>query len=45
MEVILPGLVSWRMQRAIDWDGPNMRVPNAPEANQFIKPDYRTNWL
>jgi predicted dehydrogenase len=45
MEVILPGIVSLRIQRAIDWDGPNMCVPNAPEADQFIKPVYRTNWL
>lgn len=45
MEVFMPALVSYRMQRAIDWDGPNMRVPNAPEADKFITPDYRKHWL
>ena len=45
MEVFMPAVVSYRMQRAIDWDGPNMRVPNAPEADKFITPDYRKQWL
>jgi len=30
----MPALVSYRMQRGIDWDGPNMHVPNAPEADK-----------
>ena len=33
MEVILPAVVSLRMQRPIDWDGVNMKVPGAPEAD------------
>lgn len=45
MEVILPGLVSLRMQRPIDWDGPNMKVPGAPEADRFIQADHRPKWL
>lgn len=45
MEVILPAIVSQRMQRAIDWDGAAMKVPGAPEADQFIHANHRTKWL
>ncbi len=26
------------------WDGPNMRITNFEEANQFVKRTYRTGW-
>jgi len=26
------------------WDGPNMKVTNFDEANQFVKRDYRMGW-
>ncbi|WP_353197698.1 Gfo/Idh/MocA family oxidoreductase [Parapedobacter defluvii] len=26
------------------WDGPNMRITNFPEANQFVKRTYRNGW-
>jgi predicted dehydrogenase len=26
------------------WDGPNMKVTNFDEANQFVKREYRTGW-
>jgi len=45
MEVILPAIVAQRMQRPIDWDGPNMKVPGAPEADKFIQANYREKWL
>lgn len=45
MEITLPSIVSLRMQRAIKWDGENMKVPGAPEADQFIQADYRKKWL
>ncbi|MCY2990188.1 MAG: Gfo/Idh/MocA family oxidoreductase [Planctomycetota bacterium] len=45
MEVMLPGIVALRMQRPIDWDGANMKVPGAPEADKFIHADYRRKWL
>lgn len=41
----MPALVCYRMQRGIDCDGPNMHVPNAPEADKFTTPDYRQQWL
>jgi hypothetical protein len=33
------------MQRPIEWDGVNMQVPGAPEADKFIRADYRKKWL
>ncbi len=26
------------------WDGPNMRITNFEQANQFIKREYRKGW-
>ncbi len=26
------------------WDGPNMRITNIPEANQYLRRDYREGW-
>ena len=26
------------------WDGPNMKITNFDEANQFVKREYRTGW-
>jgi hypothetical protein len=26
------------------WDGPNMRITNFDEANQFVKRSYREGW-
>jgi hypothetical protein len=33
-----------RHVRRLDWDGPNMRASNAPEAEQLIKPPVRKGW-
>lgn len=43
-EIILLGCVAMRVGKKIEWDGPNMRATNAPEAAQFIKRDYRNGW-
>jgi predicted dehydrogenase len=45
MEVILPAIVSLRMQRPIEWDGATMKVPGVPEADKFIQADHRKKWL
>jgi hypothetical protein len=45
MEVILPAVVSLRMQRPIEWDGANMKVPGEHEADKFIQADHRRKWL
>jgi hypothetical protein len=45
-EVILLGSVAVRLGegRRMEWDGPNMRSPNLPEAAQFVKRENRTGW-
>jgi hypothetical protein len=35
-EIGLAGIVALRLQKNIDWDGPNMKVPGIPEADRFI---------
>jgi hypothetical protein len=45
-EIILLGCVALRVGvgRKLDWDGPNMRAKNAPEAEKFVKRQYRDGW-
>lgn len=30
--------------KKLEWDGPNMKVTNSPEINQFVKREYRQGW-
>ncbi len=45
-EVILLGCVALRVGegRRMEWDGPNLRSPNIPEAAQFVKRNNRKGW-
>ena len=45
-EVMLLGIVALRagQGRKILYDGANMRVTNAPEANQYLTREYRAGW-
>ena len=43
-EIILLGCVALRTGRKLEWDGPNMRAKNAPEAAQYVKRNYRKGW-
>ncbi len=43
-EVVLLGNLAIRLGRPIEWDGPNMRATNAPEADALIRPVYRKGW-
>jgi predicted dehydrogenase len=43
-EIMLLGCVSLRVGKKIEWDGPNMRATNAPEAAQFVKRENRAGW-
>jgi len=43
-EIILLGCVAMRTGKKLDWDGPNMRATNAPEAMQFVKRTNRKGW-
>jgi predicted dehydrogenase len=44
-EVVLLGNLAVRLGHPIEWDGPNMKAINTPEAETLIKPDYREGWL
>jgi predicted dehydrogenase len=43
-ETILLGNVAMRAGKKLEWDGPNLKFTNAPEANQYLKRDYRQGW-
>jgi hypothetical protein len=43
-ESLLLGNVALRLGKKIEWDGPNMRAVNTPEADQYIKPEFRAGW-
>jgi len=43
-EICLLGNVARRVDARIDWDGPNMKVTNLPEANNYIRTAYRQGW-
>jgi hypothetical protein len=43
-EAMLLGNVAVRAGKAIQWDGPNMKIPNAPEAEQYLHREYRKGW-
>ena len=44
-EIMLLGCVALRAGKKFEWDGPNMRAINCPEAAQFIKRDNRAGWV
>jgi predicted dehydrogenase len=44
IEIILLGNVALRTKKLIEWDGPSMKAKNAPEAEKFIKEEYRKGW-
>ena len=41
----LPGMLSLRLGRPIEWDGVNMKAKGMPEAAPLIEKSYRTKWL
>jgi hypothetical protein len=43
-EIILLGCVAMRVGKKLEWDGPNMRATNAPEAMQFVNRTNRKGW-
>jgi len=43
-EIMVLGCVAIRVGRKLEWDGPNMRAKNAPEASQFVHPPFRKGW-
>ncbi len=43
-EICLLGNVAKRVDARIEWDGPNMKVTNLPEANKYVRTTYRDGW-
>jgi len=43
-ESLLLGNVALRTGRKIEWDAENMRAVGCPEADAFIRPEYRSGW-
>ena len=43
-ETILFGNVAARAGKKLFWDGPNLKVTNAPEANEYLRREYRQGW-
>jgi len=43
-EAILLGNVAIRAGKKIEWDPENLKAKNAPEADKFIKCEYRSGW-
>ena len=43
-ETVLLGNVALRARRKIEWDSKNLKVTNVPEANQYIRREYRKGW-
>ena len=44
-EIMLLGCVSLRVGKKIEWDGPNMKAINCPEAAPYIKRVNRAGWV
>ncbi len=43
-ETIALGNVALRVGKRIEWDGPNMRITNIPEANDLLNKKYPFGW-
>ena len=43
-EAVLLGNVAVRAGKKIEWDAAKMKVTNVPEANRYIRRDYRKGW-
>lgn len=43
-ETCLLGNVALRSGRKLHWDGPNFKITNVPEADEYLKREYREGW-
>jgi predicted dehydrogenase len=43
-ESVLLGNVAILAGKKIEWDGPNLKVKNVPEANKYLHREYRKGW-
>ncbi len=44
-EIALAGVVALRAQKELAWNGPAMRAENNPQADRFIRAEYRKGWI
>jgi hypothetical protein len=43
-ETVLLGNVAWRAGKRLEWDAESMRATNCPEADQWLRREYRKGW-
>jgi predicted dehydrogenase len=43
-EMVLLGNLAVRCGKEFEWDGPNMKAKNCPEADRYIRREYRSGW-
>ena len=43
-ETVLLGNVALRTGKKLNWDGPQMKSHNTPEAQQYVRGEYRQGW-
>ena len=43
-ETVLLGNIAYRVGRELEWDPVNMKFPNCPEAECYLKREYRNGW-
>jgi predicted dehydrogenase len=43
-ETVLLGNVAYRVGKKLDWDGAQLKATNCPEADKYIRKDYRPGW-
>lgn len=43
-EMVLLGNLAIRIGKKLNWNGPDMKVTNLPEANQYVHRQYRQGW-
>jgi hypothetical protein len=43
-EIVLVGNVAVRLGKKLEWDGPNLRFSNLPEANNLLHDEYGRGW-
>ena len=43
-EAVLLGNVAFRTGVKLQWDAENLKATNAPEGEQYIRPEFREGW-
>jgi hypothetical protein len=43
-EAVLLGVVSYRAGKPLEWDAAKLKATNCPEAEKYLRRDYRKPW-